>query len=839
MARRVSVLTAASLAMLPIAPLRAQSTPDDPGEIVVTAQYREQNPIDVPITLNVTSGEQLRLDDFESFARFVPGFLVQNESPNNPGFVIRGITSDSGAAYNEPRVSIFQDGVSISKSRGSYVELFDVQRVEVAKGPQSTLYGRGALIGAVNIIENKADPKGFSALGRADYGNYDGFVLEGMVNAPLGDGIAARVSGRWRKRDGYIDDLLGGKAFNSVDTRAVRSTVHVDSGGFALDVIGNYERDTQSGTPFKSGSFRPTDPQTGAILGDTGRNSGAALAAADGFDGGHGIGTDRKVWGVSALASYTLSDSLTFNSISAFRRFDAYGVFDADGTSLPILTAADDVTGKQASQELRLTYTADRLTAFIGASYFHENGSQRTPATFDERALLARIAGVLQGPIPGRPATDPAPAAVFANTAFTGALVRAVAGSAGANLSAAQAMAIAGNLKADHSETSTNLSRTDAYDVFGDVTYKVTDRFELGAGLRYSHDDKRTRFTSAVLNGRSVLGGLLGALGQPAAVRDALLGALAVPGAATIPPSVAYPVPLFGLGFQPTAGNGGVDEASLTNGGFSWRATARYEPADRTSFYATYARGRRPQVLAAAAPAVPFGPASLEVLPNERVDSYELGGKTALAGRTLFADGAIFLYDYRNFQTVVQQGTQLVTLNAGRARSYGFEGQLRWVPNDIVTLFASYAYNHSRFRSGARKGNHFRLSPDHAASLGAIVDVPAGGGRIGFAPTLTYQSHIFFDDDNDRPDLQQPPASLVADNLQDETQKGYLLANARLGYEPDGKAWRIEAFVENIFNRRYIRDAGNTGDAVGLATFVAGDPRFYGVSATVRFGDAR
>ena len=600
MSIRMTALAATSAALI-ASPAAAQTeVAADAGEIVVTAQLREQNPIQVPIALSVTTGEtleRLRLDDFEDFARFVPGFLVQNESPNNPGFVIRGITSDSGAAFTEPRVSIYQDGVSIAKSRGSYVELFDVQRIEVAKGPQSTLYGRGALIGAVNIIENKADPRGFSALARADYGNYDFHVLEGMVNAPLGDGLAARVSGRWRKRDGTIADLLGGRPFNSVDTAAIRGTLHAESGGLKLDVIGNYERDRQSGTPFKSTSFRPTDPATGAVIGDAGRNSGAALAAAAGFDGGKRIGTDREVWGISALASYELSDRLTLNSITAFRRFDAYGAFDADGISLPVLTAADDVVGKQASQELRLTYEADRLTAFIGASYFHENGSQRTPATFDERELAARFAGALSGPIPGRPATDPAPAAVFANTAFTGALLQGIAGASGVSLSAAQATAIAANLKANHSETSTNFSRTNAVDLFGDVNYKLTDRIELGAGLRYSHDDKRTRFSSAVLNGRSILGGFLGALGQPAPVRNALLGALSVPGAAAIPPSAAFPVPLFGLGFQPTAGNGGVDSAALKNGGFSWRLTARYEPADRTSLYATYARGRRPQVL--------------------------------------------------------------------------------------------------------------------------------------------------------------------------------------------------------------------------------------------------
>ena len=133
--------------------------------IVVTAQLREQRLTDVPMAITAYTGEfldELGLDDFEDLSRFVPGFEVQNQSPNNPGFVMRGVTSDSGEAFNEPRVSVFQDGVSISKSRGSYVELFDIQRVEIVRGPQSTLYGRGALIGAVNIIQNRADPSGFA-----------------------------------------------------------------------------------------------------------------------------------------------------------------------------------------------------------------------------------------------------------------------------------------------------------------------------------------------------------------------------------------------------------------------------------------------------------------------------------------------------------------------------------------------------------------------------------------------------------------------------------------------------------------------------------------------------
>ena len=767
--------------------------------------------------------------------------MSRTSRPTTPGFVIRGITSDSGTAYNEPRVSVFQDGVSISKSRGSYVELFDLSRLEVARGPQSTLYGRGALIGAVNIIQNRADPSHDEAYARASYGNYNSFLGEGMVNIATGDGGAVRIAGRFRSRDGYVDNLLGGRDFNSARTWAVRGSVHQDAGPLTIDIIGNYQHDTPAGTAFKSIAYRPTDPVTGAVIGDAGRNSGAALAPGAGFEDNRPLGLRREVGGVTGLATLHLSDAVRLTSITAYREFDALEVFDADGISLPILTAAEDAHGNQFSQELRLTYEHGPLTAFAGGSYFHETGYQRTPAQFDEREALARLTNTLNGGgfIPGRPATDPAPAAFFNNTAFTGALLQAVAAASGVALPGAQAQAIAANLQSGHRETSTNGSRTDSYDLFGDVTYRVTDRFELGAGVRYSHDDKQTTFSSAVLNGRSILGGFIGALSQPAAVRTALLGALAVPGAATIPPSALFPVPLFGLGLQPTGSNGTVYAAGLNNGGFSYRATARYTPAPGTSFYATYSRGRRPEILAAAPPGAPGGAAAFTRLPSETVDSYEVGARTSLLNRRVYVDGAVFLYDYNNFQTTVQQGTAFVTTNAGRARSYGFEGQIRWTPTRDMTVFATYAYNHSRFRSGAYEGNHFRLSPDNAASFGAIVGVPLGDGRITLTPSVTYQSRVYFDDDNDRPDLQQPPAALVADNIQDETQGSYALVNARLGYEAPGHGWQIEAFVENVFNRHYINDAGNTGDALGLPTFIAGLPRFYGVTGTVRFGGAR
>lgn len=806
-------------------------------DIVVTAQLVQQNPIEVPFALTAYSGrflDDLGITEFDKLSQYVPGFEVQNQSPNNPGFVMRGITSDSGAAFNEPRVSVFQDGVSISKSRGSYVELFDMERVEVAKGPQSTLYGRGALIGAVNLVQAKADPSKYQGYFYGSYGNYDAYRIDATMNVPLSDHVAVRVAGRVKKRDGYVGNLLGGDDFNGIQTDAVRGSFHWDSGPAKFDLIGNYQQDQATGTSFKSIAYSPTDPLTGQVIGDRSRNSGAALAPGAGFEGGAPLGLHRKVWGVTGLFDYDLGNHWSLNAIGSYREFNGTEIFDADVTSLPALTAAEDARGDQTMGTLRLTYSDDRFTGFLGGTFFHENGSQRTPSQFDERVALARLTNTLNGggAIPGRPASDPAPMALFGNPAFTGQLLQGVAAAYGYALPTGQAQAIAANLKSAHVETSTNFAKTESWDLFADATFHVTDRFEIGGGIRYSHDDKTTGFESAVLNGRSILGGFVGALSQPAATRTALLGALAVPGAANIPPSALYPVPLFGLGLQPSGANGERFDQDHSDGGLTWRATARYELAPTASLYATYARGRRPEVLSVSAPSTPGGDPKFEVLPSETVDSYEVGVKTALANHTLFVDGSVFYYDYSNFQTTEQQGTLFVTVNAGKAESYGFEGQLRWSPQDWVSLFATYAYNHSRFKSGARDGNRFRLSPDHSVSAGFSLKAPVGPVKIDFTPSLLWQSKVFFDDDNDIPALQA--GNLVPDLAQDEYQNGYATVDARLGVESADGRYRIEGFVTNLFDRKYIKDAGNTGDALGMPTFIAGEPRMYGVALSMR-----
>ncbi|MCR5872755.1 TonB-dependent receptor [Phenylobacterium sp. J426] len=294
-------------------------------------------------------------------------------------------------------------------------------------------------------------------------------------------------------------------------------------------------------------------------------------------------------------------------------------------------------------------------------------------------------------------------------------------------------------------------------------------------------------------------------------------------------------LPLFGLTFQPTTNNGEISEQDLEDDGVTWRLVGRYALSDDANLYASYARGRRPEVLAASGPAQPGTAGRFAAVEAETVDSYELGAKAALMNRRLRLDASAYRYDYDNFQTVEQRGTLFVTTNAGKAKAYGVEAQADLAVTSDFDLLATYAYSHARFETGAYDGNRFRLSPDHSFSLAASYRFPLGDGEFEIRPSYTWQSKVFFDNSNDRAIFQQPPNAFVADNVRDEFQKAYGLLNLRLAWTSNRAPVTVEAFATNLTDEAYIIDAGNTGDNLGLPTFIAGAPRMVGVGVSWRY----
>lgn len=825
------------LALMVAAPAVAQTqAPADDGtvpEIVVTLQKREQKLLNVPAAVtgfNSSFMNDVGVTDFAELALFVPGFEVQDQSPNNPGFVMRGITSDSGVATGEARVSVFQDGVSISRSRGAYVELFDLDRVEVAKGPQSTLFGRGALIGAVNVIQNKAKPI-LDGKAAVSVGDYDYRMVDAMVNVPLTETIAVRLAGRTKHRDGYTENLLGGEDFNGLGTDALRfSAAWRPSDALRFDLITNYQKDSTPGTAFKSGTFNPTNPQTGAVIGDLSPNSGAALVNAPGFMN-RDLGLERTVTGTTLLTDWRLSDSYSLSSITAYRRFSASEVFDADGMSLPVLAIAEEAKGKQWSQELRLNYDAGQAVSwFAGLSYFKEEAQTRIPMQIDERVAGLFLTNNLPRPTP---LSMPMIAAA-APTAFG---------------------PLAPYINPAHREASTTFGETESIDAYADLTWRVTPKFELSAGLRYTQDDKVSGYsasveTPSVLAAASLLTPVITSNVQTqvtALVTQYVTANGSMPSqaqinawTAAVTPVVVQAVvagmPPVGIFKQPTPGNGNRVDQSFSDDGVTFRLVGRYAFSDTVNAYASMARGRQPKVLSGDSGATPLAAPKFTYADAETVDSLELGLKTRLMGGRLSWDTAVYGYKYENFQTQVSTTSGgLITVSAGEADAYGLETQAYYRVTPGADLFLTYAYSHARFGNGLYEGNRFRLSPDHTLSLGGRFKFSTQNARFWFTPTYTWQSEVFFDDNNDLPQYQTAVPNLrpVADTKQDEKQEAYGLLNLRLGFAPLNAPWSVEVFADNVTDEAYIKDAGNTGDNLGIATFIAGEPRMVGV--TLRF----
>jgi len=779
---------------------RSQSSDEVAGldRVVVTAQFREQAPVEVPIAVTAYGQDFLDdtgLDQLDSLSSFVPGLLVQEQSVNNPGFVIRGITSDDGASNIEPRVSIFQNGVSISRSRGSFVELFDVERVEVLKGPQGTLFGRSAQIGAVHIITARPRHQ-IEARTKLEFGNFDQRWFEGMVNVPLvDDTLAFRAAATYRKRDGFQDNILG-EDLNGTETAAVRASLRWDIAPMArFDLIANYSEDTPPGTSFKSGVIP-------ALGGDTDPHTAASLNTFGGLIGGRDLGVDREIHDVTGILELDLAPAWRVTSTTAYREFDSLEVFDPDGTAFDLFIFAEDASSEQFSSELRVNFEpSDRFSAFFGGGVFSEEGRQRVPLGLDAgivQALFASIAA--QGPVvDGR-------APLLGDLNLTQAFLSGDPGVL------EQVLGLAGiPTGLFQQEQFTNFSDNRSFDLFGDVSYEVFDGLTLTAGGRYTRDDKETLFSAGV------------------EVDNPFVPLLLVP-------------PVEG-----TVSSNQDPDIGDNFDGWAWRFVANYEWSPTQFTYFNHARGRRPEVIEDVGGEVDptIGqPVNFEVVPAETVDSFELGYKGLFLDRRVQLDLAAYYYDYENFQTTITvdagpgQPPDFQLVNAGTADAKGFESQLTWRAGDNVNLYANWAWNESRFDKTDSRGNpqqfggnRFRLSPDYTASFVARITQPVGSGTLYFTPSVSYQSKIFFEDENQREVAVFDPATgRTVFEIPRIGEDQYTLFNVRAGYEFRGGQAAIEAFASNLFDTDYIIDAGNTGGGFGIPTFISGAPRFWGVS---------
>ncbi|AHF92326.1 TonB-denpendent receptor [Opitutaceae bacterium TAV5] len=778
--------------VLALAPLPARG--DDTEALTlppleIAATHAGEN---APVAVTAWSGSFLEdqgIDDVAGLAPYMPGLFTAQKSPSNTVINIRGITSDSGDGRGDSRVGVFQDGVYIGRQRTSNIALFDMESVELLPGPQPTLFARGAEAGVLSYTQNKPVDATEGSL-TAGFGNYNALTTRGVFNTPLVPGeLFARFAFSYTERDGYTDNVADGSDLNGQQTLALRGSLRWQPGGAdgrtTIDLIGNWQHDTPSATGFKSNLIPPTG-------GDTSPFTFAEL------NRGRDLTVDRTVQGVTGIVTHRINPDWTLTSTTGWREYDSRDDYDADGSRINLIELTDRADGRQFSQEFRVNYDAGgKFAGFAGVGYFYENNKQRMTLHTDERAAWPFLSGrfrdtlvaagvpaaLVNAAIPTMDPTVPvdrlpASLALFNNPALPPSL---------------QALALLANapLNPDNPESYIVTGRTHALDLVLDGTWRATDRLSFTAGVRGTWEDIASGYEVVDAPAPSLIGIPLG----------------------TSPNTI----------FAPTDGR---IEAGDRVWSWAGRVAVDYEIARPVHTWASVSRGRRPPGFMIDADATtPFA--------EEEVWSYEIGLRGSLWRERVQWSASVFYYNYSHFQSVAidsASGLRLTVQDAGSATGKGAEFSVQGSLTDRISLFAVASFNDTTFdKTGeggepqAYAGFSTRLTPKYAFSLGATGVLPVDGYGLFFvSPVWQYRAGYYFNDDN----------SLFDYSLH---QGGFGLVNVRAGWRSPQRRWEVLLYVDNLFDKNYLVDAGNLGAIYGLPTFVAAPPRMYGMQVTLRF----
>ena len=336
--------------------------------ITVNAQKREQQILDVPAAISAVSANTIERSNITELGRmsdFVPGLYIREQGANRPSFVIRGLSSEEVSASAQPRVSVFSNNVPVNRTSGASVELFDMERVEVLKGPQNTLFGRGAQTGAVHFISKMPLNKTEGTV-TAGLGNYNQKEFRAAVNVPLiEDKLFVRAAGIYSARDGYVENTFGG-TLNGKNTMAGRfSARYLPAWNHKIDLVLNYQNDDTPGIAFMSKQFPNTNGETDIF-------SGTAS-----LEQGKNLGTGKDFFDATLNYKYFISENTSWTSITSYRKGNSNARWDGDGTASAAIDMAETSGAEQFYQEVRGNFSQNsRLIGSLGASYWWEKADQ-------------------------------------------------------------------------------------------------------------------------------------------------------------------------------------------------------------------------------------------------------------------------------------------------------------------------------------------------------------------------------------------------------------------------------------------------------------------------------
>lgn len=826
-------------------------------EIIVTAQKREQSVQDVPIAIDAFGQDFLEdsgVEDIFDLQFFSPSLAVENGATTVANTMrLRGVGTQSSIAL-ESSVGIYIDGVTRSRQASASTSLVDMERVEIVKGPQGTLFGRNAVSGAVQYV-SVAPQWEFGGWASVDAGNHDFINLKGALNVPLVDEIlAGRISGSWFERDGFIENLVTGNDIHDLDRYSVRGQLMwTPADNVSVRLIADKTEfdetcctgtnafdgpaDTLASFTANGGSLSPparvpgvsaaVPQEAGNLL--LGLLDPAGTRFPNGFPVNLAADVEERVvavnvdpesllddTGISVEVNWDINEDLTFTSITAYREFEASGEVDTDYTAYDSLaTNADSRTEQDTfSQELRLTGSTDSMEYVVGAYYFEQTIDTSDfldwglDAAFHAGGGLSTAQFMSVGLIPGI-----APDFV----AFVTGQEQAYCESQVADQF--DPFCGPGISPFGANEFSANISEQDQtnWAVFGQIDYSVREDLLLTLGLRYTRDEKEIdmRFTESSFN-----------------------------------PGFSFFTPLSPL----------VPDFNETVEDGVWTGTAKvsYFLNDDLMLYASYGRGYKAggfnvsRISLTPASSVVAGsefystgaitsPVELRASPvfdPEFVDAYEIGLKGDFMNGRLRANVAAFVSDFDDFQATAFVGNVFVLANAGELSSDGLEVTVQALPTDWLSLYASVTYTdaeYDKFVDGPCDQTPF--------SLTTPLSCDNSGEPLGGTPEWTWvlsaraQEQLF---DNWEGFAQldvrwNDDTPYGADGDDDKMRDSYTLVNASLGLISIDGRYEIVLWGRNLEDEQYFLGVFNAVGREGSLTTYHSEPRTYGITLRTNF----
>lgn len=754
------------------------------ADIVVTARKREENLQNTPISISAVSAERLDAQGVTSIMKLqdsTPNLTFKNIPSNsgvasNAAVYIRGIGQSDFAPGVDPGVGIYVDGVYQGRSVGGVFDMIDIDRVEVLRGPQGTLFGRNTIGGAVSITTAKPT-KDFNGKADVKIGTDNRVNVRGMINMPLAETLFLKVSGGLFSQDGYVNAPNLGKKLGNQDTKTARAVMLWEATpNLQLTLSGDYMRDKANGQPSVLVGVDTSDPRSFGAL----NNLLATGFGASGncFDSANATNpnclnnqwlsrdtnyasrdtfSDIKVWSTALTAEWDITDDMTLKSISSYRKVDGLFAVDYDFTPINIAYLTPDTfTQRQFTQELQLLgNTMDgRLDYLFGLYYFKEKGKDIGPIDFN--AVFAQSGGFY-------------------------------------------------NYK--------------SWAAFSQMTYKITDKFSLTAGLRYTEDRKKFLPDQFIIEDRA--GAILGEANGSLVLSRCFVRS----GPPILPPDVsctADPV------LNP---NGNRILPFVTVESNANRLTPMvnlaYQWTPDVMTYATFSQGYKSGGFTQRI----FPPeSSMPTFKPEKVNAYEAGIKLTTLDRKLRLNIAGFYTDYSEIQLLVD-GTPYGRLgpfyiNAGDAEIKGFEAEATLAPGGGWLITGTAGLTDAKYTKlnntvGLTLDSKFNYVPKWTLS-GAIQKEIELGGAGSLTPRVdwTYRSGTFNNINglND-PDLYQPAFSLF---------------NANIRWEDVDGTYGLQFGVDNIADKNF-QAFGNFQQSFGTKSASYDRGRQWYVRGSVSF----